>query len=260
MSFRTAVTGGVTYLYSDILGCPHAFTTRYGGVSAKEHLATLNLGENRGDDPENVKENFRRICAAAGLPESVVGAKQIHSTKVLYASAPPEEKPEADGFYTDKEGLTLCVKIADCMPILLYEPEARVIAAVHAGWRGSAANIAAVGVEKLCALGARRENVRAAAGPCIGSCCFEVKDDFVAEFTALLGKKTAGEHLIYRDGRIFADLKGLNRALLLRAGLREEHLDISPLCTCCEPSRFFSHRATGGVRGTMGALIALPAK
>lgn len=260
--FHEKRVNGVQFLFSDLLPCPHGFSTREGGVSSLPHLKSMNLGENRGDTPENVAENTRRFCLAAGLPQSTVSARQIHSDRVLYRSEglkEGEERPECDGFYTEKQGVSLFVKIADCIPVLLYAPDAGAVAALHAGWRGTAKNIAGVGVSKLSALGADPQKMRAAIGAGIGQCCYQVDDPFIDAFLGALGqdfacflKKNHG------DGRYYADLKGSNKALLIRAGLREEHIDLCTRCTMCESDLFFSHRATKGERGTMGAAIALP--
>jgi YfiH family protein len=167
--------------------------------------------------------------------------------------------PSCDGFYTDQEDLTLYVKIADCIPILLYAPEISAVCALHAGWRGTAANIAKEGVLKLCSLGADPQKMKAAIGIGIGSCCYEVDEPFTKAFLAGLGAEFQ-RFLTQRDGKTFADLKGANKELLLRAGLKEEHIDLCPLCTKCQNDLFFSHRQTGDLRGTMAAGIALPFK
>ncbi|MBQ7846645.1 MAG: peptidoglycan editing factor PgeF [Clostridia bacterium] len=259
--FLEKTAGGVRYLYSTLLDCPHAFSTKEGGVSTLPHLQSMNLGENRGDAPENVQKNFLLLESAAGLPSNRVGGAQIHSATVLYAEKPFEARPECDGFFTDQKNLTLYVKIADCIPILLYAPDAGAVAALHAGWRGSAADIAGVGVKKLQSLGADPKNIRAAIGVGICPACYEVGQELVDAFTASIGKDCLA--FFSHDPlnhRIFADLKGINRYLLLRAGVREEHIDVCPRCTCHESHLFFSHRATKGLRGTMAAGIALPAK
>ena len=257
MSFEKVTNHGVVFFRSSLLPCPHAFTTRIGGVSSLPHLASLNLGNNRGDDPANVKENFRRIFAAAGLPDSFVSAVQIHSKTVLFTREPLPEHPHLDGFCTDAPGLTLCVKVADCIPILLCDKNAGVIAALHAGWRGTASGIVAKGLEKMVEAGAHPENIVAAIGAGLGTCCFAVREDFIAEFTALAGENMAQKFIENRGGRFFADLKGANVEALTDAGVPRGQIDVCPLCTCCDPDLFFSHRASGGKRGTMAALIAL---
>ena len=256
MSFLLREKGGVPFYVSTLLPCSHAFSTRAGGVSTLPHLKSMNIGENRGDEPSNPEKNMRLLTNAAGLPERVISAKQIHSANLLYIGDLPTEKPELDGFCTDRDDVTLCVKIADCLPILLCDTKSGNVAALHAGWRGSAAGIARRGVEALCSLGASPENILCAIGPGIGSCCFEVKEDFIEAFTAAAGEKNASPYILRRDGRYFADLKGFNRAALRAAGVPDDNIDVCPLCTCCNPDLFFSHRFTQGKRGTMGAMIA----
>ena len=257
MSFERTTVNGVVFYRSTLLSCPHAFSTRHGGVSSLPHLATLNLGMNRGDDPASVAENFRRISIAAGLPEKRVSALQIHSTEILYQTGPTEMTLECDGFLTDRKGLTLTVKTADCIPILLYAPQAEIVAAVHAGWRGSAGGIVKNAVKAMCARGATPEDIRAAIGPGIGACCFKVREDFVAAFTDAVGKEYAERFIIPGKDQPSADLKGLNYQYLLDAGLSGGHIDLSDLCTCCHPEEFFSHRAQKGLRGSLAAMIAL---
>lgn len=249
------VKNGVTFYRSSQLTSPHAFSTRLGGVSQAPHLRSMNLGQGRGDDEENLRENYRRFLAAANLSRDVVSARQIHSDLVLNAEKVPEVSPECDGFVTNRPDLTLCVKTADCLPILMEDPEAGVVAAVHAGWRGSAKGIVCRALDQMERLGAKRERICAVIGPRIGVCCFEVKEDFVEEYRSLLG--TFGEKfLVFEKERIFCDLPALNRALLIENGILEEHFEDSGLCTCCAPDLFFSHRASKGLRGTMAAMIA----
>lgn len=249
------VKNGVVYYRSTLLQNPHAFSTRHGGVSAAPHLCSLNLGQGRGDDPETLKENYRLFLLATGLPPQVVSASQIHSDKVLYVTEPPAENPQADGFVTDVRDLTLCVKVADCLPILLEDAQAGVVAAVHAGWRGSAKCIVLRAVDEMERRGACRERICAVIGPHIGACCFEVKEDFVAEYRGYLGA-WGDRFLQRRQGKIYCDLSALDMALLCEAGVPKENREDLSLCTCCDPETFFSHRASGGMRGTMAAMIA----
>lgn len=257
MAFIEKRVNGVRALHSTLLDCPHGFSTREGGVSSLPHLKSMNLGDNRGDDPKNVSENYRLFALATSLPQKRVSGNQIHSRAVLYARHPFPEQPCCDGFYTDREDLTLYVKIADCIPILLYAPDVPAVCALHAGWKGTAANIALEGVKKLGDLGSDPKNIRAAIGVGIGPCCYEVDEPFITAFLSSLGQDFS-KFLIEREGKIFADLKGTNRELLLRAGLLEEHIDLCARCTKCENDLFFSHRASGNMRGTMAAGIALP--
>ncbi len=251
------VKNGVTFYRSTLLQSPHAFSTRLGGVSQAPHLASMNLGRGRGDDEATVCENYRIFLAAADLPSRVVSANQIHSDIILHAAEVPEAAPDCDGFVSAAPNLTLAVKTADCLPVLMEDSEAGVVAAVHAGWRGSAKGILCRALNQMERLGAKRERVRAVIGPRIGVCCFEVKDDFVSEYRTLLGD-FGDKFLVFENDRIFCDLPALNRALLLENGVLEEHFEDSGLCTCCAPDLFFSHRASRGLRGTMAAMIATP--
>ena len=129
------------------------------------------------------------------------------------------------------------------------------MAAVHAGWRGSAKSIVLRAIEKMENLGAKRAQIKAVIGPRIGVCCFEVKEDFVQQYSALLG--TFGEAFLEkREGKIFCNLPKLNIEILKSAGILEENIEDSGLCTCCQPDLFFSHRASKGERGTMAGMIA----
>ena len=247
----------MVFYRSSLLRSPHAFSTRHGGVSTEPHLWSMNLGENRGDSQENLAENYRIFLKETALPTAVVSASQIHSNTVLKVKEIPAQKPSLDGFVTDQRGITLCVKVADCLPNLLEDAEAGVVSAVHAGWRGSAKGIVLQAISQMEALGASRERIRAVIGPRIGACCFEVKEDFVTEFFSYIG--TEGEHFLsIREGKTYCDLPALNVFLLQKGGILPENIEDSGLCTCCAPDLFFSHRASKGVRGTMAAMIALP--
>ena len=250
------VENNVTFYRSSHLTSPHAFSTRLGGVSKAPHLRSMNLGHGRGDDEATLRENYHLFLAATNLPTNLVSANQIHTDVVQNVTKVPETKPDCDGFVTNTKNLTLAVKTADCLPILMEDPEAGVVAAVHAGWRGSAKKIVWNALDEMEKLGAKRDRIRAVIGPRIGVCCFEVKDDFVAEYRALLGDY-GEKFLVFKGDRIYCNLPALNRTLLLDGGVKEEHFEDSGLCTCCAPDLFFSHRASKGLRGTMAAMIAV---
>ena len=275
MAFRICSSQGVSYLVSDLLSSPHAFATRLGGVSTLPHTAALNLAFRRGDGREVVLENLARFGAAANFdPRSVVSVHQVHGTCVreverghrglgYYA----ETHLEGDGYVTADPAVTLGVKSADCTPILLEATvgdRVTAVSALHAGWRGTVADMAGVGVRRLTALACATERVapdrvriRAAIGPCIHDCCMEVREDCLAVVRDSLGDTAEG--FIRRGGeRTYLDVPGLNRALLLRAGVAEEDVDLCELCTACRTDLFYSHRASGGVRGTMLNVIRLP--
>ncbi len=253
------------YLASPLLDTPHGFSTRLGGVS-EGYLASLNLGCHRGDTEENLRENYHRFCAATGTDDKrVVMANQVHGVAVRAVTEADVKAElldptpfEADGLVTDVPGVTLVIFSADCIPILLFDPGRRVAAACHAGWRGTAGAIAGVTVETMVdCYGCRRVDIRAAIGPGIGGCCFETDSDVPEAMERSLGGLAAPFIRARGQGRYQVELTGINRAILLQAGLLEELIDVSRDCTCCQPERFWSHRYTGGVRGSQAAAVML---
>lgn len=263
ITFPLHAQRGAAYLTAPNIPARHAFSTRLGGVSTGV-LESLNLSVRRGDTPENVRENWRRLGAAADIDLTrTVYAKQVHSADVRIAHAadaqPPEREPRftCDGFVTNEPGVALAVFMADCLPALLHDPAAGVIGAVHCGWRGSVADILGAAVTQMCALGAHPADIRAAIGPGIGACCFEVGPEVVAAAEALLGaplgalvRPTAGD-------RALLDLKRVNALRLTQLGVPAEQIAVSDACTMCRPDVFWSHRATDGHRGVQAAVITL---
>ena len=253
----------LVYMTSSVIAARHAFTTRFGGVS-EGIFSSLNLGSNRGDDPAAVRENYRRVCAlmGVGIDEAAV-TKQVHGAVVrtvtekdrhVCMSAVPYE---ADGLVTAVRGLPLMCFTADCVPALLCDGGAGVIAAVHCGWRSSVGDILKNAVEAMCALGARKEKICCALGPAIGACCFETDDDVPDAVTAWLGGDTEGLFTRRADGKTLVDLRAANRRRLLQLGLREENIDVSEECTFCSHDKYWSHRYTRGQRGSQAAVIVL---
>ena len=251
----------------------HGFSTRRGGVSTLAHTASMNVAEGRGDPDETVHANIdllaRAVSGGTLSASSVICAPQIHSANIRRVTAADAgtgvNRPslgEGDGFLTSDAGILLMVRVADCVPILfsaVREDGTPLVAAVHAGWRGTAAGIAPKAVEMLLSDGAELSSIRCAVGQSIHVCCYEVGEDFTAAVADAQGKSFADTHIRYRDGQLFADLPGMNRELLRGAGLTDEQIDISPFCTACDPTLFHSHRASHGLRGTMGALIGIRA-
>ena len=250
------------YLTSDAItgNVVHCFSTRQGGVSSG-YLSSLNLGVHRGDDWNNVYENYRRLGAAVGFaPEQTVFTHQTHTDIVARVGAGDrgwglfrEVEPERDGLYTDEPGVALVCFSADCTPILLHDPVRHAVAAVHAGWRGTAKGIVARCVEAMTRdFGTDPADVQAAIGPCIGPCCFETDSNVPEAMLASLGDDA--KRYISRAGeKYFPDLKQLNALWLRRAGVRT--IDLSCDCTRCQPERFWSHRFTGQARGSLAAII-----
>jgi YfiH family protein len=225
----------------------HGFSTREGGVSSGRY-ATLNLGVRWGDAPENVEENRRRLASEGGFSaERLATARQVHGAACLVADGTASlADREADALVATEPGRAVGVYTADCVPILFSDGDGRV-AAAHAGWRGTIAGIAAVALEALIAAGAERHRVRAALGPSIGPCCFEVGDEVAEPFAALdpsTVRRRSGE-------KARVDLWRANALVLERAGLAAGSIDAQPPCTVCRADLFFSYRRDGARIGQM---------
>ena len=252
--------GALEYLTAENIPIPHAFTGRLGGVS-EGYLSSLNLGMHRGDTEENVAKNYAIVGNALGFdPKKMVFANQIHSDivrvvteKDCVGSLSHRDYPECDALVTNTPGVAIAVFTADCTPILYYDPVTGAVGAAHAGWRGTAAGIAANVVDTMVsAFGCKRQNIRAAIGPNIGACCFETHADVPEAMLAALGEEAKA--YIFPQGEKFrVDLKGINAHFLRRAGV--ENIAIAKECTVCESHRFWSHRVTGGKRGSQIAVI-----
>ena len=237
------------FLVARSLPVRHGFTLRSGGVSEGKR-SSLDLGPSGGVEPD-VRENRERLGRAAGLPvEQLVLADQVHGATVVRAR--PGELPEADALWTDAAGAWVGIRTADCVPILLSSADGTRVAAVHSGWRGTAGRIAEAAVATLASEGAEAGTLRAAIGPCIGVCCYEVGDDLAARFTDAFGAE-----VVRRVGpRPHLDLRLAVRRTLLQAGLAETHIEDVPGCNACDPARFFSHRRDQGGTGRHLAFIA----
>ena len=259
MAVITKKKGTLEYLTAEGIAVPHCFTTRLGGVSA-EHLASLNIGMHRGDAPENVAENYRILGSAVGFdPAALVLTRQIHSDVVRRVGRVDcngldhRDYPECDALVTNEPGVGLVVFTADCTPILLHDPVTGAVGAAHAGWRGTAADIAGKTVRAMVReFGCDPGNIHAAIGPNIGGCCFQTDGDVPEAMYEVLGG--AADPWIRRNGdKYYVNLKEINALLLRRAGV--EMVEISSACTACAPERFWSHRVTRGIRGSQGAVI-----
>lgn len=263
---------GVVYLTFPKLaaaGVRHGFSTRMGGVS-KGYLGTMNLSFTRGDREENVRENFRRIADAIGFrEEQLVFSAQVHETKIRKVTAAnrgegitKETAPGIDGLATDEADVPLYTSYADCVPLLFYDPQKKVVTMAHSGWRGTAARIGAKMVHFMeKEYGSRAENIIAAVGPSICRKCYEVSEDVAQafreafrpeQFPLLFDEKGQGKYQL--------DLWEANRIILTEAGILPEHLDVTDLCTCCNHDKLFSHRASHGKRGNMGCFMCLDAE
>ena len=251
---------GLILMTAPHISVPHGFTTRFGGVSEGIY-ASLNLGENRGDKPEAVRENYRRLKAALRI-DKLCFTKQVHKNHVRPVTGSDAREPygplpyEADGIVTAEPGLALIAFTADCIPILLHDPKRTVSAALHAGWRGTVADIAGAGAAAMVRLGSAPEDIRAAIGPGISFSSFETGPEVPEAVRAVLGDRAdAFIRESENPGKFYVDLKGVNRALLIRAGLKPENIAVSGECTLQSPDKYWSHRATNGERGAQAAVI-----
>ena len=252
------------YLTADGITVPHGFTTRLGGVSTGTQ-SSLNLAVGRGDSLENVEENLRRLGRAVGFdPEKLVMTLQIHSDIVRVVTEKDHiglchrDYPKCDALVTNTPGVALLVFTADCTPLLFFDPVTGAVGAAHAGWRGTAQAIGAKVVRAMAeSFGTKPENIRAAIGPGIGACCFEVGPEVVAAAEALLHEPLGALVRPRADGKALLDLKGVNARRLAQLGVPAGQIAVSDACTMCWPDVFWSHRATNGQRGVQAAVITM---
>lgn len=259
MSITTQKTGSLEYLYCEDISVPHCFTTRFGGVS-EGYLSSLNIGAHRGDSMENIEKNYAILGDALGFdPKNAVLTRQVHTdtircvTKSDAMGLDHAVYPECDGLITNDPGTALVIFTADCTPILLHDPVTGAVGAVHAGWRGTAADIAGKTVRAMAeTFGCDPKNIRAAIGPNIGVCCFETDKEVPEAMVNTYG--IAAEPCIFLARyKYYVNLKELNALSLKNAGVT--NITISSACTACEHHRFWSHRVTKGERGSQGAII-----
>ena len=266
----TLHTGEVPFLtynrLSDLSFIRHAFSTRLGGVSEGE-FTSMNLSFGRGDSDDNVTENYKRICKAAGFEyDSLTASKQIHETIVRNVTRQnrgvgiykPVDMPSVDALVTNDKEVTLVTYYADCTPVFFADPARKAIGLAHAGWRGTVGKISEKVVEKMTAdFGTDPADLICAIGPVIGKCCYEVSGDCADEFIKLFGADSPVIEKTSKPDKFMIDLSLANKLLLMKAGVKEENVVISDLCTRCNCDLLWSHRATNGKRGTMSAFMQL---
>ena len=258
MSFSN--NNGVRYYSFDIF--PHtvkqAVFTRQGGVSPAP-WDSLNVGGTVGDDASRVRENRARSFAALGRTfDSLFDVWQVHSADVVYADAPrPADAGhyKADIILTDKPEVTLYMRFADCVPILLYDRNKGVVGIAHAGWMGTVRGTSSAAVRAMIGhYGSQPGDIMAAIGPSIGADHYEVGPEVISQVEQAFG--TDAKRLIeLRGGRTYLDLWAANRFQLEKSGV--EQIEVASLCTACHLDDWFSHRAEKGRTGRFGALIAL---
>ncbi|MBR6114694.1 MAG: peptidoglycan editing factor PgeF [Oscillospiraceae bacterium] len=267
MAFTLTEKEGFSWVTSGTLPAKHLFTRRLSGVGEYPYFSNPDpQGEER-EVWERVRALWRRFRDAGGFPaEGFCFTHQVHGTLVRRVTAaerrmPPLTPfpPDCDGLITDEPGVPLCVFTADCVPVLFHEPRAGIVCAVHSGWRGTAKDMMGAAVAAVTGLGGRAEDLHAAIGPCISRCCFETGPEVKEAVEALLGADAEGlcppEEGV--PGKYMVDLKETNRRRLLQLGVPAGNIDVSPDCTMSMSDVYWSHRATGGVRGTMASVIML---
>jgi YfiH family protein len=259
-------SGKVHYLEPDILTREQVsiqgFTTRHEGVS-RQPYNSLNLGFNTYDPKHNVQGNRSILTRAFGIrAEMLVTVNQTHGVDLLVIDAPNPDyshflKIECDGIVTNQPGVMIGVCVADCVPILLLDPKNMVVAALHAGWKGTAGDIAGKGVNAMADIfGSKPANILAAIGPAIGKCCYEVdaavRDAFGRDSTSGVFLEKA-----QLPGKWQLDLETANYRRLLAAGLDESNIDVTGKCVACEHDLFYSHRRDNGETGRQMGFIML---
>ena len=247
------------------------FATRNGGVSGQtpetEHLRSLNLNfYSDGENAEDAAENYRIIASSQGFGvEDVIGVQQYHTDTIITVDEKTvlenrtfyclDEK--ADALVTNVKGVLLSVRTADCVPILLYDGRNGAVGAVHAGWRGTFEQIATKTIKRMTErYGTNAADIQAAIGPAIGACCYEVGMDFYEQFHKQYGEDI-NDFFTVTLRNAYCDLKAMNIAFLMEAGVPESNIDVSELCTMCNPELFFSHRRSDTKRGAMAAFIGM---
>lgn len=243
------------YRFHHLAGCAglrHAVFSRLGGVSAPP-FDRLNIALGSGDHPDRVKRNRQRILQTIG-GEAMVFVRQIHGCRVLvvdeksFLQNDQSSIPAADALVTARPGLQLTIQVADCQPVLLYDPKRRVVANVHAGWRGSVAGILGRAVATMkTQFDCQPEDLLAGIGPSLGPCCAE----FINYRTEI-----PREYWTYRDERNHFDFWALSVDQLCQAGLKRENIEVGRICTRCATDRFFSYRAEK-TTGRFAAVIGL---
>lgn len=239
----------------------HAFTTRLGGVS-EGNCATMNISTTRGDAPEAIAENKKRLAAAIGVGvEDMTFTHQTHTVNVAVVCEEDRGKQfmETDGMITNVPGICLVTFYADCVPLYFVDPVKKAIGLSHSGWRGTVNKMGKVTVEKMTEIyGSDPKDILAAIGPSICQDCYEVSEDVIDVFREKFDERLHSE-LFYRkeNGKYQLNLWKANEKVFLEAGILKEHIAVTNVCTHCNPEILFSHRTTGNARGNLSALLAL---
>ncbi len=263
--------GGVEYLEFPSLKetglVNHLFSTRIGGVSQGIY-SSMNLSYIRGDEKEAVDENYRRIAAVFGKgPGDFVCSDQTHTTNIRLVTAEDKGKgvtrekdyQDVDGLITNVSGIILATFYADCVPLYFVDTENKAIGLSHSGWRGTVGRMGACTLKAMeNAFGSRPEMIKAAIGPSICQDCYEVSEDVAKQFEKAFPKQA--DFILQKgneEGKYQLDLWLANKIVLLEAGILPQNIEVTDICTCCNSEYLFSHRASMGKRGNLGAFLEL---
>ena len=245
----------------------HGFSTRKGGVSTGI-FSSMNLNFKRGDDPDAVMENYRRMAAALNMRvEDMVLSDQTHTTNVRVITEEdrgkgilkPQDYSDVVGMITNVPGIVLVTSYADCVPLYFVDPVRKAIGLSHSGWKGTVGHIGQKTVWKMHEVyGSEPKDIVAAIGPSICQSCYEVSDDVAEAFRANFTADEAADILLDKgNGKYQLDLWKANWYVLTDAGILPEHLSVTDLCTACHPDLLWSHRKTNWQRGGLSAFLSL---
>ena len=262
---------GVTFLtypvFEEMDWMVHGFSTRLGGVSQGIY-SSMNLSFTRGDEEDSVRENYNRIAAAMGFrAEDIVTSDQTHTSNVRKVTEKDRGKgitvlrdyTDIDGMITDIPGLVLATFYADCVPLYFADPVHHAIGLSHSGWRGTVRKIGAVTIKKMAEeYGSNPEDIKVAIGPSICQKCYEVSGDVIEEFKNAFERKH-WEKLFYvkENGKYQLNLWEANRIIFMESGILKQNISMPNICTCCNSEFLFSHRASHGKRGNLGAFLGI---
>lgn len=262
--------GSVAYLTHNNLSkidfINHAFSTRLGGVSTGE-FSSMNLSFGRGDSNENVIQNYKLFCAAAGFDyNTIVSSKQDHHTIIRRVSRndvgigiwKPADMESVDGLITNQSGVTLVTHYADCTPLFFVDTVNKAVGLAHGGWRGTVAGIAYITIQRMIEeFGTNPDNLICAIGPAISKCCYEVDKPVYEQFNKLTQLSRADFITPKANGKYIIDLHEVNKQFMQLAGVRKENISVGDVCTMCNSELLFSHRASKGKRGGMVAMMCI---
>ena len=269
--FDECISAGVPFLKYPILEkeglVEHGISTRLGGVS-EGFLGSMNLSYTRGDDPAHVDENYRRIAAAIGVkPEHMVCTHQTHTTNVRIVTREDAGKgvtrekdyTDVDGLITNVPGICLVTFYADCVPLLFLDPVKKVVASSHSGWRGTVNRMGKATIRAMSeAYGSKPEDMIACIGPSICQDCYEVGEEVAGKFREAFKERDWPQLLEEKgNGKYQLDLWRANEIIFQEAGIPGEQIQITDICTHCNPKRLFSHRTCGNERGNLAAFLCL---